>query len=172
MLFVQLGQFLSLQSGVLPEETLAELGHLQRGAPGMHPSLVRAQFRAAMGTVPDAVFRSFDEEPFAAASLGQVHRAELPNGHAVAVKVQHPGIDRAIESDLSNIGFLESFVGALGPRSLESGRVLDEVRARFREELDYRLEADRQEQFRALHAADPRILIPRVVRERNYADNE
>jgi predicted unusual protein kinase regulating ubiquinone biosynthesis (AarF/ABC1/UbiB family) len=96
-----------------------------------------------------------------------VHRAVLPNGEVVAVKVQHPGIDDAIESDLSNVGLLEGFIGALGPRALNSGAVLEEVKTRFREELDYRLEAERQEQFRQLHAGDSTIAIPRVVRERS-----
>jgi len=122
---------------------------------------------AERGGPIDRLFAAWSDEPFASASIGQVHRAQLPNGQAVAVKVQHPGIERAIESDLSNVGLLEGFVGALGPRSLNSAAVLDDVKTRFREELDYRLEAERQEQFSKLHANDPLIAIPRVVRERS-----
>jgi predicted unusual protein kinase regulating ubiquinone biosynthesis (AarF/ABC1/UbiB family) len=96
---MKLGQLLSVQSGVLPDETLTELASLQREAPPMHPSLVRAQFKAAMGDTPDRVFRTFDEIPFAAASLGQVHRATTPSGDSVAVKIQYPGIDDAVRSD-------------------------------------------------------------------------
>ena len=98
---MKLGQLFSVQSGILPDEALAELGSLQREAPGMHPSLVRAQFRGAMGAPPEAVFKSFDETPFAAASLGQVHRAVTRDGETVAVKIQYPGITDAVKNDFS-----------------------------------------------------------------------
>src|SRR5262249_44905401 len=68
---MKLGQTLSLQTGTLPDETLAELATLQMRAPGMHPSLVRAQFKQSMGADPEAIFKRFEPEPFAAASLGQ-----------------------------------------------------------------------------------------------------
>jgi predicted unusual protein kinase regulating ubiquinone biosynthesis (AarF/ABC1/UbiB family) len=96
---MKLGQLLSLQAGVLPEETLVELSTLQRDAPPMHPSLVRAQFRTAMGAPPESVLESFDETPFAAASLGQVHRAVTRAGEPVAVKMQYPGIKDAVKND-------------------------------------------------------------------------
>lgn len=170
-LAAKLGQTASYVDGFVPETHRPvyekALRALRTAAPHSSVEAIRSLVEEELGAPIDRLFQSWSDEPFASASIGQVHRAELPNGHAVAVKVQHPGIDRAIESDLSNIGLLENFVGALGPRSLESGRVLDEVRARFREELDYRLEADRQEQFRALHAGDAQIRIPRVVRERS-----
>ena len=98
---MKLGQFLSVQSGVLPEETLSELASLQREAPPMHPSLVRAQFKGAMGALPERVFKSFDETPFAAASLGQVHRAVTQDGERVAVKIQYPGIEDAVRNDFT-----------------------------------------------------------------------
>jgi len=98
---MKLGQLFSVQSGMLPDETLAELASLQREAPSMHPSLVRAQFKGAMGTTPENVFRSFDETPFAAASLGQVHRAVTHDGETVAVKIQYPGIKDAVKNDFT-----------------------------------------------------------------------
>ena len=98
---MKLGQLLSVQSGVLPDETLAELALLQREAPPMHPSLVRAQFKGSMGAPPERVFRSFDETPFAAASLGQVHRAITHGGESVAVKIQYPGIEDAVKNDFT-----------------------------------------------------------------------
>jgi predicted unusual protein kinase regulating ubiquinone biosynthesis (AarF/ABC1/UbiB family) len=143
------------------------LGALRTAAPHSSADAIVTLVEEELGGPIDKLFASWSKAPFASASIGQVHRAELPNGQAVAVKVQHPGIDRAIESDLANVSLLESFVGALGPRALDSGAVLEEVKARFREELDYRLEAERQEQFRKLHALDPKISIPRVVRERS-----
>jgi predicted unusual protein kinase regulating ubiquinone biosynthesis (AarF/ABC1/UbiB family) len=170
-LAAKLGQTASYVDGFVPETHRAvyekALGALRTAAPRSSSSAVRGLVEQELGAPLDRLFASFSEEPFASASIGQVHRAELPNGQAVAVKVQHPGIDGAVEADLSNMSLLEGFVGALAPRALNSGAVLEEVKARFREELDYRLEAERQEQFRALHGADPKISIPRVVRERS-----
>ena len=170
-LAAKLGQTASYVDGFVPETHRAiyekALGALRTAAPHSSIEAIRALVEAELGAPIDKLFQSWSDEPFASASIGQVHRAELPNGQAVAVKVQHPGIDRAIESDLSNVSLLEGFVGALGPRALNSGAVLEEVKTRFREELDYGLEAERQAEFRELHAADPKISIPRVVRERS-----
>jgi predicted unusual protein kinase regulating ubiquinone biosynthesis (AarF/ABC1/UbiB family) len=170
-LAAKLGQTASYVDGFVPETHRAvyekALGALRTAAPRSSAEAVREVIEAELGAPIPQLFESFDDEPFASASIGQVHRATLPNGEIVAVKVQHPGIDSAIESDLSNVSLLEGFIGALGPRALNSGAVLEEVKTRFREELDYRLEAERQEQFRTLHAADPKIYIPRVVRERS-----
>ena len=170
-LAAKLGQTASYVDGFVPETHRAvyekALSALRTAAPHSSTEAIRTLVEAELGSPIERLFASWTDEPIASASIGQVHRAELPNGQAVAVKVQHPGIDRAIESDLSNVGLLESFVGVVGPRSLNSGAVLEEVKTRFREELDYRLEAERQEQFRALHADDPKIAIPRVIRERS-----
>ena len=83
---MKFGQLLSMQSRVFPEETLRELAALQMHAPGMHATLARAQFKASMGKFPEDVFREFDPEPFAAASLGQVHRAMTRKGEMMAPK--------------------------------------------------------------------------------------
>src|SRR5918911_2291202 len=96
---MKLGQMLSLQAGVLPDEALAELASLQMEAPGMHPSLVRVQIKQSLGAEPEEVFKEFAPEPFAAASLGQVHRGVTREGERVAVKVQYPGIQQAIAND-------------------------------------------------------------------------
>src|SRR5437667_429642 len=98
---MKLGQMLSLQTGVLPDEILAELATLQMEAPGMHPSLVRVQVKQSLGGEPEEIFKQFTPEPFAAASLGQVHHAITREGQRVAVKIQYPGIRRAIENDFS-----------------------------------------------------------------------
>jgi predicted unusual protein kinase regulating ubiquinone biosynthesis (AarF/ABC1/UbiB family) len=170
-LAAKLGQTVSYVDGFVPDTHRAvyekALGALRTAAPRSSAQAVRALVEAELGAPIEQLFAEWDDEPFASASIGQVHRARLASGAPVAVKVQHPGIDRAIESDLSNASLLEGFVGALGPRSLNSAAVLEEVKTRFREELDYRLEAERQEQFSRLHAADPSIYIPRVVRERS-----
>jgi predicted unusual protein kinase regulating ubiquinone biosynthesis (AarF/ABC1/UbiB family) len=103
----------------------------------------------------------------ASASIGQVHRALLHDGREVAVKVQHPGVVEAVESDLKNAGLVESALAMMGTRKLDSKRVLEEVRTRFREELDYSLEASRQTAFARIHEGDPTIVIPEVVAERS-----
>lgn len=136
---------------------------LRAAAPRSSPEAVKALIETELGGSLEARFAQFDLEPFASASIGQVHRAQLPSGEIVAVKVQHPGIEQAIEADLENASMLETFVGALGPKALDSRRMLGEIATRFREELDYRLEARRQMQFRQIHAGDPTILIPAVV---------
>jgi predicted unusual protein kinase regulating ubiquinone biosynthesis (AarF/ABC1/UbiB family) len=168
-LAAKLGQTASYVDGLVPDTHRAvyakALGALRTAAPRSSAAAVRALVEQELRQPIERSFAQWSDEPFASASIGQVHRARLHDGRAVAVKVQHPGIDRAIESDLANVALLEGFVGALAPRSLDSAALLEEVRARFREELDYRLEATRQEQFRALHAHDPQISIPRVFAE-------
>ncbi len=170
-LAAKLGQTVSYVDGLVPETHRAiyekALGSLRNAAPTSPAADIRAVVEQELGAPVDQLFSDFCAEPFASASIGQVHRASLPNGQAVAVKIQHPGIEIAIESDLSNAGLLEGFFGALGPRALNSAAVLEEVKARFREELDYRLEAERQQQFSRLYAGDPKIRIPRVVPERS-----
>src|SRR6185436_1107311 len=103
----------------------------------------------------------------ASASIGQVHRAKLADGREVAVKVQHPGIKKALESDLQNAGMLEMLVGSLGGKKLNGKGMLEELQKRFREELDYTREADRQWQFSTLHQRDRTIRIPWVIDERS-----
>jgi predicted unusual protein kinase regulating ubiquinone biosynthesis (AarF/ABC1/UbiB family) len=166
-LAAKLGQMASYVDGFVPEGQReayeVALRGLRAAAPSSPPETVRQLVEAELGAPLDRLFASFELEPFASASIGQVHRAELATGVKVAVKVQHPGIERAIESDLKNASVLETFVGALGPKALDSRRMLGELAARFREELDYRLEAERQQQFARIHAADPTIRIPEVI---------
>jgi predicted unusual protein kinase regulating ubiquinone biosynthesis (AarF/ABC1/UbiB family) len=107
-------------------------------------------------------FASFDETPIASASIGQVHRASLHDGTVVAVKVQHKGIEEAVESDLKNISMLESIVDLAGPRGMKAGPLFNEVLLRFRQELDYRIEAKNQNAFRQLHNDYADIHIPEV----------
>lgn len=96
---MKLGQILSMQFHILPQEAVTELAKLQMRAPAMHPTLARAQFKASFCKSPEEVFRDFTPEPFAAASLGQVHRAMTKDGQEVAVKIQYPAIRKAIEDD-------------------------------------------------------------------------
>ena len=170
-LAAKVGQTLSYVDGIVPEaqrETYERaLGKLRDATVRSAPEAVRHVVEEELGAPVEQLFRSFDEQPFASASIGQVHRALLLDGRAVAVKVQHPGIASAIESDLQNAGVIEGLVTTLGPKGMNAKAAYDEVAARFREELDYELEAKRQSQFSELHAGDPTIRIPAVIPERS-----
>ena len=159
---MKLGQLLSVQSGVLPDETLAELASLQREAPPMHPSLVRAQFRAAMGSSPDDVFRSFDETPFAAASLGQVHRAVTRKGETVAVKIQYPGIEDAVKNDFK---WFRALVTVSQLKRYYPESLLEELERHIVAETDYEAEARHVEFFAKALAPLDYVDVPRVHRD-------
>ena len=156
---MKLGQTLSLQTGVLPDEMLNELTALQMQAPGMHPSLVRVQIKTGLGDDPDVLFREFSLEPTAAASLGQVHRAKLPTGEDVAVKVQYPAIRDAIDNDFAWFRTISKPAQASGhlPKA-----ALDELQEQIVAETDYRREAENIEFFARGLAALPFIGVPRV----------
>lgn len=170
-LAAKVGQTLSYVDGIVPEAQRESyeraLGKLREAAPRSAPDAIDRLIKEELGAPVSVLFRSFDEQPFASASIGQVHRATLLDGRTVAVKVQHPGIASAIESDLQNAGLMEGLISSLGPKGLNAKAAYDEVATRFREELDYSLEARRQRQFAEMHAGDPTIRIPGVIAERS-----
>jgi predicted unusual protein kinase regulating ubiquinone biosynthesis (AarF/ABC1/UbiB family) len=125
---------------------------------------VRVQIEEELGAPLDRLFTRFDEQPIASASIGQVHRARMPDGTEVAVKVQHIGIAKALESDLANAGVLQSIAGVAMGKRFRTKEQLEVIRQRFREELDYGLEADRIELFSRFHVGDEKIALPRVHR--------
>jgi len=151
-----------VQSGVLPEETLSELASLQREAPPMHPSLVRAQFKRAMGAPPEEVFRSFDEIPFAAASLGQVHRAMTHDGETVAVKIQYPGIDDAVRNDFT---WFRAVATASQMKRYYPETLIAEMERHVVAETDYAQEARNVEYFARGLAPLGFVGVPRVYAE-------
>lgn len=170
-LAAKLGQMLSYVDGVLPEgqrehyETA--LKALRAAAPRSPWSTVRELIEAELGAPIAELFAELEPEPFASASIGQVHRGRLNDGRRVAVKVQHPGIAAAIEADLGNAGALEGMVSLVAPRGLNPSAAFAEVARRLREELDYGLEAEHQRAFARLHEGDPAIRVPAVVGERS-----
>jgi predicted unusual protein kinase regulating ubiquinone biosynthesis (AarF/ABC1/UbiB family) len=159
---MKLGQALSLQTDLVPEEIVHELSTLQMHAPGMHPSLVRAQFKASLGKPPEEVFASFEAEPFAAASLGQVHRAVTPDGKKVAVKIQYPGIRAAVASDFK---LLRKFTSTARLTGHVPGSVLDEAEQQILAETDYRQEASNIDFFRERLRPLSYVTVPEVYRE-------
>src|SRR5262249_6539167 len=118
--------------------------------------------RKELGEPLDKVFASFDERAFAAASIGQVHRATTREGDEVVVKVQYPGIAEAVESDLRNATLLIPLIRRIAPSSLEVQPLFSELRDRIGEELDYELEAQHQRRVERLFRGHPFITVPRV----------
>ena len=161
---LKLGQMASYIDGLAPpgyEEKFQEvLKGLQAKAPPLSREAARKVVSAELGT-PDEVFAAWDDDPFAAASVGQVHRATTRGGDRVAVKVQYPGIDKAIENDLKSLSLLEQMIAPVG-RRYHTKETLDEIKGVFLAELDYGKEADATELFRAMHEGDHDIVIPRV----------
>jgi predicted unusual protein kinase regulating ubiquinone biosynthesis (AarF/ABC1/UbiB family) len=155
---MKLGQLLSLQTQALPEEAIAELANLQMHAPGMHPTLARAQFKASLGKDPAEMFAEFEEEPFAAASLGQVHRAVTRSGEKVAVKIQYPAIRAAIENDLK---LLRSATLPARLTGHAPADIIDEIQRGFLEETDYLQEGRNLEFFRRELAGCGYLTIPK-----------
>jgi predicted unusual protein kinase regulating ubiquinone biosynthesis (AarF/ABC1/UbiB family) len=170
-LAAKVGQMASYVDGIVPEAHRAayekSLTALRAQAPTSSFASVRDTVETDLGAPLDKLFSSFEEVPFASASIGQVHRATLVDGRAVAVKVQHEGIALAVEADLENAGVLESLARMGGGGKLNSRGILEEIKKRFREELDYSLEAERQNAFIALHRGDPTIRIPNVIADRS-----
>lgn len=158
-------QLASIIAETLPEEAQTALATLQADAPPMAPSLAASVVRAELGADPERVFLDWAEEPTAAASIGQVHRAVLRDGRDAAVKVQYPGVDDAIRADLANADSLYRVVSAFALKGLDAKALVNELRERMTEELDYRREAAQQAEFAAAFAGHPAVRIPAVVPE-------
>jgi predicted unusual protein kinase regulating ubiquinone biosynthesis (AarF/ABC1/UbiB family)/HSP20 family molecular chaperone IbpA len=163
---MKLGQALSIFEAALPPEIAepyrATLTRLQESAPPLPAGTMHKVLAGDMGEQWRASFAEFDDQPAAAASIGQVHRAVWSDGRQVAVKIQYPGAGRALMSDLNQLSRFAWLFGALMP-GLEAKPLLAELRSRVVEELDYRLEAAAQEAFAAAYAGDPDVFVPRVV---------
>ena len=162
---MKLGQMVSFIADGLPPEAQEALARLQQDVPPMAPSLAERVIREELGESPSRLFLDWDPEPVAAASIGQVHRAVLPDGREVAVKVQYPGVDKAIQHDLDNAEFLYGLFSSVALRNLDVRSLVDELRARMRDELDYRIEAACQQQFASRYAGHPFIRVPGVVQQ-------
>ncbi len=168
---MKLGQALSIFEAALPPEIAepyrATLTRLQESAPPVPIQTIHKVLASDMGEQWRASFAEFDDQPAAAASIGQVHRAVWHDGRQVAVKIQYPGAGRALMSDLSQLNRFARLFGVLMP-GLDAKPLLAELRDRVAEELDYRLEAASQEAFATAYAGDPDIRVPRVVSVSDY----
>ena len=163
---MKLGQALSVFEAALPEETAAPyreaLTRLQEAAPPMPAGVVHKVLDEQFGRTWRERFRSFDDVPAAAASIGQVHRAVWADGREVAVKLQYPGAGPALMADFTQLSRMARLFSRISP-GLEVKPLLAELKERVFEELDYSLEADAQRGFAAAYSDDPDIAVPRVV---------
>jgi predicted unusual protein kinase regulating ubiquinone biosynthesis (AarF/ABC1/UbiB family) len=162
---LKFGQMASYIDGLAPpgyeERFQRALKKLLDKAPPLSPEAAVQQVIAELGAPPEEIFSAWEREPFAAASIGQVHRARTKDGDAVAVKVQYPGIDKAIENDLKSVSMLETMVSPIA-KKLNSRQTIDEFRKVFTSELDYAREAEMADVFRRINKDDPNVVIPRV----------
>jgi predicted unusual protein kinase regulating ubiquinone biosynthesis (AarF/ABC1/UbiB family) len=163
---LKLGQALSIFEAALPPEIAgpyrATLTRLQESAPPLPASTVHKVLAEELGPDWRASFAEFDDRPAAAASIGQVHRAVWGDGRAVAVKIQYPGAGPALNNDFTQLSRIARLFGVLMP-GLDTKPLLEELRSRVAEELDYRLEAASQQAFADAYAGDPDIYVPPVV---------
>lgn len=166
---MKLGQMLGFAADGLPPEAQAALAQLHQDVPPMAPSLAEQVVTEELGAPPSSLFLDWDPVPVAAASIGQVHRAVMPDGRVVAVKVQYPGVDRAIAGDLDQAERLYALAGAFALPGLDTHALVDELRARMADELDYRHEAAAQTGFAERYAGHPFVRVPSVVAERSAA---
>jgi predicted unusual protein kinase regulating ubiquinone biosynthesis (AarF/ABC1/UbiB family) len=169
----QMLSFVSMGSAVSDEFQTAfqaALARLRDDAPPMAPELARAVLEHELGRPAGDLFAQFSWEPLAAASIGQVHAARLPDGRRVAVKIQYPGVAAAIRADLKNTELIATFLSLLAgisPRRMRTDvrGVAREIEERISEELDYRREAANQAEFAERYRGHPFIHVPDVIAE-------
>lgn len=163
---MKFGQMLSVLESAVPEEIASPyrdtLTKLQDSAPPMPASTVHQVLTKDLGSEWRDRFQSFDDEPAAAASIGQVHKGVWHDGREVAVKVQYPGAGAALKADLAQVARLGRTVGSLIP-GMDLRALVEELQDRMSEELDYRLEADAHDGFAAAYRDDPEFAVPSLI---------
>lgn len=162
--YVKIGQIASTRADVIPEDILQELEKLQDNVPSFSFEEVRQIIEEELGSPLEEIFSSFDEEVIAAASIGQVHRAQLRTGQAVAVKVQRPRIKAMIETDLEILLDLATLAEHRMERMerLQLREVVEEFAKSLRNELDYTIEGRNAEKIAKQFKNDPKIYIPSI----------
>jgi len=162
---MKLGQMISLDAGdVLPAELTAILSKLRDSAHFMPPAQLQRVLDTEWGAGWRRHFKHFEATPIAAASIGQVHRATLPDGRVLAIKVQYPGIAASIDADVDNVGSLLR-LSSLLPASMDIAPLLSEAKRQLHEEADYLREADQMRRYQSLLADDPAFILPAPVAE-------
>jgi len=161
---MKVAQLLATIPEALPPEYAQELAQLQSQAPPMGPAFVRRRMLAELGPDWAQRFKSFEPQPAASASLGQVHRAVAHDGEPLAAKLQYPDMQSAVEADLNQLKLVFALHARMNP-AVETGEILKEISARLREELDYELEARHTALYGLIFEDEPSIRVPRVLPE-------
>ncbi|MCP9940861.1 AarF/ABC1/UbiB kinase family protein [Cyanobium sp. ATX 6E8] len=164
--FIKVGQALSTRPDLVRRDWLEQLTQLQDNLPAFPHAIALATIERELGAPADELFEQFPDYPVAAASLGQVYKAQLVDGHWVAVKVQRPNLPTILRRDLVIIRLLGVLTAPFLPLNLGFGLgdIIDEFGATLFEEIDYRLEANNAERFADLFARQPEVMVPRVER--------
>ncbi|RBW48403.1 ABC1 kinase family protein [Marinobacter sp. F3R11] len=160
---MKLGQIASQTQDFLPREFSDALQKLQKEAPPMPFEIILEQIETELGKPVGELFEYLQDTPYAAASIGQVHRARLHDGTDVIVKVQYPGVDESCDSDLKQLRLALKLGGLLKMPKESVDQLFTEIRERLREELDYENEARNIDLFREFHEKDPWVIIPAVI---------
>ena len=161
---MKVAQLLATIPEALPKEYAAELAQLQSAAPPMSRPFVRRRMAAELGPDWQSRFQHFDLDAAAAASLGQVHRATAHDGRLLACKLQYPGIESAVEADLSQLRLMFGIYRRY-ERSINPQRIYEELAERLREELDYRREARHMGLYAHMLRGEPGVHVPEVLPE-------
>lgn len=167
-LLIKLGQFLGARADVLPVEALAELAALQDEVPPERFEDIAALIQRELKAPLTDIFLAVEPKPAGSASLGQVHRAQLKDGRIIALKVQRPGIQRIVQTDLRTLRFVLGVVRRVAPsaeRFLDLRMLYREFSRTVFEELDYQREGHNAEHFAQIFADDPGIIAPHVIWE-------
>ncbi|WP_436662075.1 ABC1 kinase family protein [Acinetobacter sp. P1(2025)] len=163
---MKVGQIASQYKDIFPPEVAKAIAKLQRQAPAMPFAAIQQQVEKELGKPLNQIFSTFETEPFAAASIGQVHRAILPNGQAVVVKVQYPGVDQACESDLKQVRLALRLMGVLKIDKKLQDQLFKEIQDSLSAELNYEIEAQNLEVFKTFHEKlDQQVIIPTVYKD-------
>ena len=164
---MKVGQMASITSDILPAPLADALKRLQNEAPPVAFEVIEEQIIAELGAHPDELFEEFQREPYAAASIGQVHLARLQDGRQVVVKIQYPGVDDAMDSDLKHLKLTLKASGLLKIDAASMDALFDELKTRLREELDYEHEAENQKIFYDYYRDDEKVVVPELIKERS-----
>lgn len=160
---MKVGQIASQVKDMLPDEVASALEVLQKESPPMPYPMIRRQLIKALGDTPENLFAHFDETPFAAASIGQVHRALTKDGQECVVKIQYPGVKESCDSDLKHLKRALKLAGLVKVSADVIDQTFEEIRRMLYEELDYGHEAENLKLFRDYYQDHPYILMPDLI---------